>query len=140
MFELGCYAGESTGIFISQLFLKKINCVDPWEKNHKYKADDINDAEKRFDEYIGNSPLLTKHKTHSVDPIFNNQKVDFVYIDADHSYESVKRDILFWKDKTKVIAGHDYEMPKQDGVKKAVDEIFGKPDMVFEDYSWLKFL
>ena len=37
------------------------------------------------------------------------------------------------------IAGHDYGNAAVtcEGVKPAVDELFGKPDVVFVDYSWL---
>lgn len=36
-----------------------------------------------------------------------------------------------------LIGGHDYQKPWT-GVIDAVDEIFEKPDLVFEDESWVK--
>jgi len=58
--------------------------------------------------------------------------LDFVYIDADHSYESCKEDLLAWFPKVRhggIVAGHDYlnwtraEGAQVDfGVKAAVDE------------------
>jgi predicted O-methyltransferase YrrM len=60
-------------------------------------------------------------------------KVDFVFIDAAHDYESVKRDIIAWLPKTTgVIAGHDY--PAYNGVVTAVEEIFG--GRVNKDYEF----
>jgi len=59
---------------------------------------------------------------------FKDRSIDFVFIDADHIYESVKRDILAWLPKIKqggIIAGHDY-CNEHPGVIQAVDEIFGK--------------
>lgn len=48
---------------------------------------------------------------------------DYVFIDADHRYESVKRDIEAWLPRTrKVLAGHDY-CPSHPGVMRAVDEL-----------------
>lgn len=50
--------------------------------------------------------------------------VDFLFIDADHSYEAVKQDIAFYAPFLKkggIIAGHDYSLPAT-GVKQAVDE------------------
>jgi hypothetical protein len=36
-------------------------------------------------------------------------KYDIVYIDAEHDYESVMKDIAAWKPKAKhILAGHDY--------------------------------
>lgn len=59
--------------------------------------------------------------------------LDFVYIDANHSYKYVKEDILAWMPKIKkhgIIGGHDYDWEDSEfdyelAVKKAVDEIFG---------------
>ena len=46
----------------------------------------------------------------------------FCFIDADHQYESVRRDVLAWEPKVKdggIMAGHDAHM---DSVKRAVQE------------------
>ena len=54
---------------------------------------------------------------------FEDESLDFVFIDASHDYENVKADILAWLPKIKktgILAGHDYEGE----VKQAVDEIF----------------
>lgn len=53
---------------------------------------------------------------------------DFIFIDADHSYEGVRDDIQRWWPKLKpggVMAWHDYRHNDYPGVEKAVDEIFG---------------
>jgi hypothetical protein len=55
---------------------------------------------------------------------FDNNFFDFIYIDADHSYEGVKADLNAWYDKCKIgglFAGHDI-LTKNTGVKKALDE------------------
>jgi hypothetical protein len=62
---------------------------------------------------------------------FQSKYFDFVFIDADHSYEAVKADIQAWEPKVKkggFICGHDYEVKqtRKFGVRKAVDEIYGK--------------
>jgi hypothetical protein len=64
--------------------------------------------------------------------------LDFVFIDASHEYEDVKADINAWYMKVKeggVIAGHDY--PYWPGVKKAVDEYFGKEPFVAKEQCWI---
>lgn len=64
------------------------------------------------------------------------RRTDVVFIDAAHSYDMVFRDIKAWKDKCKIIMGHDYH-ENHPGVIKAVNEMFGKPDKVVGSV-WLK--
>ena len=55
------------------------------------------------------------------------ENVDFVYIDGNHRYEYVKKDIELYWPKIKiggVLAGHDFKSG-EDGVRKAVKEYFG---------------
>jgi hypothetical protein len=57
--------------------------------------------------------------------LFANKSCFMVYIDADHNYESVRRDIKAWKSKVQyggILAGHDYDL---DPVMRAVEEQFG---------------
>ena len=61
-------------------------------------------------------------------PKTNISKIDFVFLDGGHSYETVKNDLsLILKNikKNKIIVCDDYNQ-KNYGVKKAVDELFGK--------------
>ncbi len=70
--------------------------------------------------------------------------LDFVFIDADHSYEGVSADIRLWAPKVKaggLLCGHDYEHPSFPtwGVKQAVDEYaakVGQPVQVGADWTW----
>lgn len=67
-----------------------------------------------------------KGNTWEVASQFEDNSVNFVFIDADHNYESVKKDILSWLPKMKkggIMSGHDY-FNNTCGVKQAVDEIF----------------
>lgn len=59
--------------------------------------------------------------------LFRDASMDFVFIDADHSYDGCKRDIAAWYPKLKdgaLLSGHDYNHPEYPswGVKRAVDE------------------
>lgn len=132
MCELGSYAGVSSSLFA--YYCKHIYCVDSWL--HSYDGHD--DIEKIFDETMSGFFNVTKVKGFSnlVVNGFENNFFDFVYVDADHSYESAKEDILLWLPKIKsggAIGGHDYNGV---GVRTAVDELFGKKIKVYEDSSW----
>lgn len=55
--------------------------------------------------------------------------LDLVFIDADHSYEWVKKDIAAYKPKLKSngwLTGHDIDFP---GVNRAVNEVIKKYDV-----------
>jgi glycosyltransferase involved in cell wall biosynthesis len=54
-------------------------------------------------------------------------ELDFVYIDADHSYGGVFNDLCAWFRKVRpggIVAGHDYGHRNFQGVKRAVDQFF----------------
>jgi hypothetical protein len=70
---------------------------------------------------------------------FENESLDFVFIDGDHSYLGCKSDLKNWFPKIKkngIIAGHDYNEPTC-GVKKAVDEFFLIGNHSYAGGCWL---
>lgn len=57
---------------------------------------------------------------------FDDGEVDFVFIDADHSYEAASSDIAAWLPKIRrggLLLGHDYMPGRFPGVCRAVDEL-----------------
>ncbi len=63
---------------------------------------------------------------------------DFVFIDADHTYEGVKADIAAWTSKVKpggMVMGHDYNSVAFPSVIKAVDEAFPNRTL-HDDHVW----
>jgi len=73
-------------------------------------------------------------------------KCDLVFIDADHSFEGVKRDIELWKPHVRsggIICGHDYINGESRGwdctqIVRAVHELLGKPNKVI-DTIWVHY-
>jgi predicted O-methyltransferase YrrM len=62
--------------------------------------------------------------------MFEDDSLDFVFLDAAHEYVPVKQDIAVWWPKIKpggILAGHDYDYIFP-GVVKAVNEFFDKND------------
>ena len=59
--------------------------------------------------------------------LFEDESVDLVFIDADHSEEAVWEDMRAWMPKLKsggVMSGHDYDSHNHPGVRVAVDRYF----------------
>jgi predicted O-methyltransferase YrrM len=81
----------------------------------------------------------TSHK--AVDKIADGT-LDFIFIDADHSYEHCIEDIQDWVPKVKrhgLISGHDFGHVDFPGVEVAVREYFGENFKLADDrvwYSW----
>ena len=153
MVEVGCLRGESCLIFNSSGKFKQIYCVDPWmpgyDDGDMNSNIDLSKVEKEFDKAIIGLSNVTKIKSFSIEAANNWSygKLDLVYIDACHTHDALVSDIAAWLPHIKpggIIAGHDYgkhdrwvEFP---GIKQAVDEKFGKPDLILPDTSWVKFL
>ena len=65
-----------------------------------------------------------------------SQSPDMVFIDGDHAYESVSRDIKNWLSlmaKGSLLCGHDYDW---DTVRQAVDELVPKRQLVDGTSLW----
>lgn len=133
MIEIGSAFGESARVFWDTGRFEKIYCIDPWNDNK--------DREFNFDTRTSNIPeiIKIKEKAENVTHLFPDHSIDFVYIDACHDYDSVKKDIVNYLPKIKkqgFVGGHDYSHSFL-GVIKAVFEYFTFPDYVFRDSSWL---
>lgn len=89
-------------------------------------------GEAQLDVFKSNTELhdymLTTHIEESVKAAMLFDEVDFVFIDADHSYESVTADLNAWWPKTRYIAGDDYTH-EHPGVVQAVDEFKEKNNL-----------
>jgi ubiquinone/menaquinone biosynthesis C-methylase UbiE len=123
----------------------KFDCVDTWEGSVEHQNYDIISEKKLFDVFSENiepvSHIINPIRMKSLEAVnlYDDESLDFVFIDASHEYEDVKNDILAWLPKVKeggFIGGHDYSS-SWDGVVRAVDEIFNNSELVIDEYCWL---
>lgn len=143
MIEIGSFAGNSTEIFIK--YFNNVTCIDPWENLGMLQKYDMTKVEEQFNKRVLNKFYNIQKVKDRADNVVNNfedESMDFIYIDGCHTYECVKQDISLWWSKVKVdgfLGGHDYkDNGKHPGVKKAVDEFFNRqPDKIFKDTSWI---
>jgi len=144
--------GAELGVRVGGLLFKLLdNCpdlthifaIDSWEDN---KADDgfkfdheayelnVRNKAKNY----GNRVTIIKGYTNRVHHLIHNDSLDFIFIDADHSYNNCKQDIVQWKPKVKKggwLIGDDIERCL--GVRKAVDELLPGWELASPNV-WLK--
>jgi predicted O-methyltransferase YrrM len=130
--ELGSAFGRSAAFMCEEIVKSgkriEFHCVDAWETKGAYQTFWNNLREhKRATDF-----LLVFHKmftaASAVEFAAQELDFDFVFIDADHSYEGVKADIEGFLPLVMpggIIAGDDYSVPDYPGVVRAVDEAFG---------------
>ena len=143
MLEVGVYKGEAMKQFMDSGKFRRYFGVDFWsgdyaDPNPRF-LECIPDAEGQFDEVAKWYPNVVKMKMTSKEAAgyFHDNLFDFIYIDANHTYEFAKEDLDLWWPKVKCggyFGGHDYNMA--DSVGRAVNEKFGHGGM-FPDSSWL---
>lgn len=143
--EIGCWKGKSSSYMAVEIANSKKNiefiCVDTWKGG--IEQSDIN-TDNLYEIFIDNMRPVEKFYKHlrttsiQASILFENESLDFVFIDASHSYIDVKNDILAWKPKIKkggILAGHDYSSGWPE-VVKAVDELI-QNDMYFTELCWV---
>ena len=140
--EIGVARGHHSAHLLEAIPDLRLYSIDPWGyylKEHKamYGYHALPDDEKIYQNVVEilkpfgqRSKIIRSTSVRAVDTI--KEPLDMIFIDADHTYESVKRDIGLWWDKVKVggiISGHDYDHSHQPGVKQAVDEYFSNKEI-----------
>jgi predicted O-methyltransferase YrrM len=98
--------------------------VDCWADGLGHQ--DLNLAERMVREgakSYGRRAHIIKGWTVPVAASIADESLDFVFVDANHSYDSVREDLLAWMPKVKPggwVMGHDINWPS---VKQAADEL-----------------
>lgn len=129
MIELGSAGGESMSIFSDSNIIRSIVCVDIWQAYPELECE--------FDKKMTSKVKKLKMDVTEAVKLYDDKSFDFIYIDADHAYSSISRDIDMWLPKTRrYIGGHDYTW-KLNGVIQSIYERFDRPEYVFMDGSWL---
>ena len=124
--EIGSDRGVSTELFL--LTTARVVAIDPWQNENSFRE---------FAERCAGYPHLEIVRERCPEALDRfGAEFDLCYIDADHSYEAVRRDILACTRIVKPggwLAGHDYHQPQ---VERAVRSMIDEP-IAFRDGSWL---
>jgi len=136
--EVGSWKGKSTSVLgkIAKSYGGRVYAVDHWKGNEGVwnydiaKTYDVLSIFRRNMRLLGLDnivlPLVMTSEEASL--LFTDDSLDLVFLDADHRYEQIRRDIQRWLPKVKyggVICGHDcekYYSECSEGQKVQIDE------------------
>jgi hypothetical protein len=113
--EIGVFMGSYTEVLAKSGL--KIYGVDPWEVYEDYgNPKDVNKTEKRRQvavRRLAPYPNVSIIKKTSMEAVkdFEDDSIDFVYIDGNHQFRYIAEDLFEWTKKVKkggIISGHDY--------------------------------
>lgn len=120
--EVGCWLGKSA-VYLGVEIVNsgkdiKLDCIDIWaimDDPILHQEEPIKNGTLYKDFLKNIEPLRKVIKAIRMDSAeasnnYEDESLDFVYIDADHSYEAFKKDLQHWYPKVKrggVFAGHD---------------------------------
>ena len=126
--EVGVNRGDFSQIILNTSNPTQLYLVDCWEYHPGINKDYDRDAAYQFvqDRFRENPKVhIVKAYSTAAAQQFTDEFFDFVYLDADHSYEAVTADLEAWWCKVKpggTLAGHDYFTGKNIDVERAVNK------------------
>lgn len=138
--ELGSYRGDFADKILKIVNPRCLFLVDPYrvDESRRYGAgmaflpvmystsEDYENVLSRFEkERNAGQVFVFRTTSQNLAKKVGERIFDCIYIDSDHTYEGVKKDLEDWMPKLKeggVICGHDYTNDNEFGVVQSVDE------------------
>lgn len=114
--EIGVLEGEYSEILCKANPGIKLYCIDPWAPYGGYtdfvKKETFEKAYEKAKTTLAqyNCDFIKKFSMEALEN-FEDESLDFVYIDGNHTFQSCTNDIVEWSKKVKtggIISGHDY--------------------------------
>ena len=120
--EIGTERGRYAKTLCEAMPGLKLSCVDSWTSYKDYR-EGISERQNEFHKEAMNrlSPYdCTLIKSFSMDALkfFEDESLDFVFIDGNHDFINIAQDLWHWREKVKkggIAAGHDFV--RIDGIK-----------------------
>jgi len=149
--EIGCASGEYSEFLFRSIPDLELWCIDSWTV---YKEER---RKQRAYQHIANYEFIKKRlakynahiiKAFSMDAVkkFEDESLDFVFIDGNHSFDYVMEDIIEWSKKVRkggIVSGHDYYHFRHSGVIEAVNAYTGAYGIKFNiterNEAWKRF-
>jgi hypothetical protein len=153
--EVGVGRGEFSRVFLDRWRGRQLHLIDPWRHLPDY-VDIANVSDSQHEANLAHvKRSLARHDgryricrecSREAATRFDDNSLDFVYIDANHAFSAVSQDLRLWFPKIKaggILAGHDFldgSLPEGEfGVASAVRafaDANGFPVLTTDDPPW----
>lgn len=147
--EIGTWKGQSavymaekikeSGKNINFYTIDNFKNFDGYDNDEDVKNGNVFETYSRNIEPVKNYIHTIIGDSKKVHEKFSENSIDFLFLDGDHTYKGVKKDLESWIGKIKrggIIAGHDYNEPSC-GVKEAVDHFFTFSAQQYDGGCWI---
>ena len=146
--EIGVYEGINAKNIFQNLDVKKIYLIDPYETYIETTKKEFPKrvmgeefflaTKKRLKGFLHKIEFIKKYSEEAV-KMFKDESIDFIYVDGNHGYDFVKKDLELYYPKLKkggVIAGDDIDL---EDIFRAVSEFCVKNNLrcVIKDNDWI---
>jgi len=134
--EIGIESGKYSAVLLYENPFLKLHLIDPLvpyqgyrEHVSKEKMDgfynEVLKVKEHWEEF-GREVVI--HRKFSLDAVkdFDDESLDFVYIDGNHDFQNTTNDIVEWSKKVRkggIIAGHDFNRNKKKDYKCHVKDV-----------------
>lgn len=123
--EVGCRYGASAKLWRENIPGLDLTCIDPYRSYHRIsqrRQDEIYAGAQENAKEFG----FTLRRAASLDAVddYEDESLDWVHIDGDHSFDAAVQDIIRWAPKVRIgglVLVHDYCAFGGSGVIPAVD-------------------
>jgi SAM-dependent methyltransferase len=115
--EVGTEGGKYAECLLRKMPRLTLDCIDCWESYDGYREKMVDQqanyylkAQEKLSPHQGRFKLIKRYSMDAVKD-YDNNSVDFVYIDGNHNFVNVANDIAEWSKKVKpggIILGHDF--------------------------------
>lgn len=114
--EIGVEQGKYADCLLRKIPNLKLYAIDCWEAYPEYREkmqDKIDGYYQKTQDLIGHKCEIVKKYSMDAVQDFEDESLDFVYIDSNHNFQSCANDIVEWSKKVKkggLVSGHDFCM------------------------------
>lgn len=135
--EVGVWRGETSEYLLRSLPELHLHMVDLWstyppsatasclKQANQQAFDQARQQAVQATEFAADRRTVHRMDSLQAAAFFDDESLNFIFIDAEHGYESVVADITAWWPKLKpggILFGHDYRHPRFPGVQQAFDQ------------------